>query len=147
MPISHAFLQILVLPLDDRLRAQARHVLLELDVHLLATSACRRPARAPTSNGSVVDSIEDCSWKNCAPVAVFTTGVISPTFIFAIIFSSSSFISSREIGPMSPPLAFDGASDTSAATFSNGSPLTMRARIAVGLLARLVERADARRPS
>ena len=68
--------------------------------------------------------------KNCAPVAVFITGVMSPTFIFEIIFSSSSFISSREIGPMSPPLAFDGESDTSAATFSNGSPLTMRSRIA-----------------
>ena len=25
-------------------------------------------------------------------------------------------------GPISPPLAFDGASDTSAASFSNGSP-------------------------
>ena len=81
------------------------------------------------SNGSVVDSMDDSSLKNCAPVAVFRTGVTSPTFIFEIIFSSSSFISSREIGPMRPPLAFDGESETSAATFSNDSPLTTRARM------------------
>ena len=81
------------------------------------------------SKGRVVESIEDSSLKNCAPVAVFSTGVMSPTFIDEIILSTSSFISSREIGPMRPPLAFEGESETSAATFSNASPLTMRARM------------------
>ena len=49
-----------------------------------------------------------------------TTGVISPAFIPSISFLKSADSSLAFSGPISPPLAFDGASDTSAATFANG---------------------------
>ena len=43
---------------------------------------------------------------------------------------SAGASSSRLISPINPPLDLDGASDTSAATRANGSPLSRRLRIA-----------------
>ena len=143
---------VLVLPLDDRLRPQllrgtSRTPPCRLSVKtrsLICSRAC--------SNGIVCGGVDRFELQDLiAARACGAARVTSPTFIASISLRSSGDRSSRLSGPIRPAFAFDGASDSSAASFSKLSPAERALADLVGLglapLRRRRRSASRRRPA